>query len=186
MALPQQRRIGLLDLMIFVAAIGLGLASLRFFVSEIKTPLKIGWLYRINLLRSCAAPPLAAVTLASLGLALIPPRPPLRRLARRPGFVTCATAAVCLAVVCPIEAFGYLHLYHGMLSTMIPNNWWIAQVAILVGSVTPPVGYMVAGSWLNMVFRRRWRARDLSNWIGLTIGACWIGLTVSGWMVYLD
>src|SRR5262245_19496633 len=165
----RQRRFGLLDLMIVIAAIALGLAPFGMLERGLDRVLgRSPGQYRITRFGTYAVPPLAALTLAALVRSLIPPRPPLRRLARRPGFLACAAAVACLAVI------GTAEVGWG-LSKRFPPQVWDTQIAFLVRGLADPVGGMVAGAWLSLVLRGAWRGgEDPSDRLGQALGVGWI------------
>jgi hypothetical protein len=171
----RQRRFGLLDLMVVIAAIALGLAPFRMLergLDQVLGPsLDQG---RITRFETYAVPPLAALTLAALARSLIPPRPPLRRLARRPGFLACAAAVACLAVIGTAE-LGW------EVSKRGPPQFRDTHIAFMVGGLANPVGGTVAGAWLSLVLRGAWRGREApSDRLGQALGVGWISLLVLG------
>jgi hypothetical protein len=181
---PRRRRLRLLDLMILIFAIALGIAPLPLLMKSMNLAQYGAAKTLVGRVRSYAAPPLAALTIASLGIAMCPPRPPFRRLVRRPGFMACATAITCLIVVGPIETAGSLNLL--LRGAFSPGfNVWDTHLAFLAGSLTYPVGLMVAGAWLCMALNRRWRTGDWVDRLGQLIGVGWIVEAVAGWWNYL-
>jgi hypothetical protein len=179
-----RRRLSLLDLMILIFAIAIGIGPLPVFMKTMNLAQYSAAKTLVGRLRSYAAPPLAALTIASLVIVLRQPRPPFRRLVRRPGFMACATAVTCFIVVCPIESAGSLYLLaRGAFSP--GYDVWNTHLALLAGSLTYPVGLMVAGAWLCMALNRRWRTGDWTDRLGQLIGIGWIIEAVVGWLNYL-
>lgn len=127
-------------------------------------------------------PCLAAWTLAVLALALRPPRPPRRRLLRRPGTLAglaWIASFFAVAVVSPPTVF----LWSGRLPPFDWQGWWVLTWLALPKAA----GLAVAVSWLTLALSGRWVAdRGWPDRLGRALGSCWIGLGVlrllSSWM----
>ena len=108
------RRFGVADGLILVAATAIGLAASRAITPDELTlqatweagldPPQGGWSLLFIVQFACilidvaVIPSLAAWTIACLALRLRGPRPPWRRLARRPGMVACLAATLALGI----------------------------------------------------------------------------------------
>jgi hypothetical protein len=90
--------------------------------------------------------------IAALGLRLLPPRPPLRRLGKRPGLVACAVASVYTA--------WSLALYGMAIARgdWLPPNAWSYFVTTLGGAV----GSALPAAWVTLAFGR-WRPEPTWN-----------------------
>jgi hypothetical protein len=155
--------------MILVAATAIGLAVSRIWLQEylLARPNHedrwLRWLIVAASLRSLYyVPVLGACTVALFFLQLRQPRPRLRSLARRPGWL-----AVCAAVT-GLGGYVLVALKHvkGL------GGWLLVEVSIL------PVGVAVAAAWVNLAVSGLWRPEN--QWIdrlGRVAGVCWIAVT---------
>lgn len=91
--------------------------------------------------------------LSILGLRLLPPRPPLRRLARRPGMVACCVVAV-------YTVWTVVEIGLRVANDRIPPNFdfW----SYLVTNLGPQVGAVLPAAWITLAFSGRWRPE--SSW----------------------
>ncbi len=114
---------------------------------------------------------LGTATAALLAMRLLPPRPPIHRLALRPGFAACLTAVVACALVGgPAVVYEALH-----------GNW--SPVGLLLGFAHCPA-FAVAGAWLILVLGGLWRPVP-SDWLdraGRAAGVTWILCPVAFWI----
>src|SRR5437867_3861598 len=100
MPAPPPRRITLLDLMILVATAAVSVWLLMTYRNA--TPAELGWRHGrdFGFWLGAAYQVLLVANLGTLALRFVPPRPPLRRLARWPGFL--AGFAVSFTVACSL------------------------------------------------------------------------------------
>lgn len=186
MQLAPRRRLTLLDLVIIVASVAIGLALLklriafadlpRFFTSAFST---VPWRWsprvaslRLSGLLELAIPCALAGTLGTLVLRLLPPRPALRRLARQPGFVACATFLTIagLASLAVLATLGF----RGRFSHPT-NRDLIGYYSIATLLVAQLGGWSVAAGWF--VLRLSDRYRPEASWVdrlGRAFGFYWI------------
>lgn len=114
------------------------------------------------------APSLLLWTLTWLVLRLRGPRPNLRHLARKPGFVACLVAVA-------VTAFGSVStlVYQAGLFGSNPADWLIA------GIWTQRIGFSVAAAWLTLALNRRWRPeRGWIDRMGRVLGWLWVASAV--------
>jgi hypothetical protein len=168
-----RRRFTLLDCAILIAATGAGLALLRVCLDGLSSrPLSsspgAAFQSLITTIVTCASAVLGCWTLGLLALGLRRPRESLRRLARRPGFVACATATSGITTyltVCTIQF---------AVHSMVLNA---ANVSRIVGTFEIYAGLMVAGAWLSLFMGGRWRPETTwVGWAGQGVGSAWIAL----------
>src|SRR4051794_31200278 len=113
--LSRRRRLTIADVMILLVALAIGLFMIRTNLPIEFEPLPRKAELIPNVVSAWAAllfPSLVFWTLTVALLALRPPRLPLRRLARLPGFVACGSAAV---IVAAGAAVNVLHLGVGAI-----------------------------------------------------------------------
>ena len=173
----RRRRLTLFDMMVLVAAAGLGVAMARAFrqAQRVAYP-DVGWgpswleeAYQI----------LAAATLAALFLRLLQPRPTLRRLARHPGFLGVLVASLS-AVLCTLEHLPTL-IRPRPARPKLGHDLDIFNYLSMVAD-PPTVGGVVALVWMIGLLRGfRWRRPDWFEWLGRTLGAVWVG----SWLIML-
>ncbi len=137
------------------------------------------WSLRIQQPLFRVTPCLASCTIAALVLSLRRPRPPLRRLFRRPGTVASVAVVSTLAAV----ALQYPMLWLDRAGIRIgPNTvsvWqlWRIQIWFFLPRFA---GYSVAVCWLVLSLGGRWRAN--AGWIdrlGQLLGICWMALALA-------
>lgn len=108
---------------------------------------------------------LAWLTFAWLAIRLRPPRPPLRVVARQPGWAACASSAP--LIVLALVAGGVQSTTTRSMVVWLPGLWY--------DPFTLAVGAAVIGAWLQSLWAGRWRAE--AHWIdrlGRAVGAGWI------------
>jgi hypothetical protein len=169
------RRFGLLDVIILVAATGIGLAFWRGLQgSPVWTALpsdSLQW-YWFQALGTITI--LVPLSLALLVLALRPPRPRLRRVARRPAPVVGLAALLVLAlnVVVLLTVMGLLGRPYEDFTN--GKNIYFCRL------VSVQAGMAIALTWsvqaLGGCYRRQANWLDVFGWV---IGACWISLAVA-------
>ncbi len=182
-----RRRFTLLDAVIIVASIGLGFGLLRlritfadltrFFRSAFD---RVPWelptdtlVLRLSGLIELALPCVLAWTLGLLILRFVPPRPPLRRLARQPGFVACVvflviSACSYLSVLVTLATRG--KLAHATVRDLIAYHSTANLLMIQIG------GWGIAAAWIVLGISGRWRPEP--SWIdrfGRGFGVFWLG-----------
>ena len=164
-----------MDLMVLVAMVGVGVASLRgVSLVDLSTP---------ALRRDLFGPllPCGLVwTLAVLLLRLRHPRPARRRLARQPGTVACVAAASVagaggLALLLVLTAKFYTRAEPVALTDRF--------VARLLEGMAPSMGLGVLVAWLMLVLNKTWRPEP--SWVdrmGRVVGAFWVAtIPVFAW-----
>jgi hypothetical protein len=115
---------------------------------------------------------LGTSTVALLAMRLIPPRPPIRRLALQAGFAACLVASLaCSAVGMPALAY----------NTITGQSW---NPAGLLEGFTHGPGFAVAGAWLILALGGIWRPvpADWLDRLGRAAGVTWILSPVAFWI----
>ena len=175
-------RIVLADLLLSIAMIALGLASLKTtlpasmiggyyrhspvrITHQREGPLSFLEL-RFNLILFHGVPLLAVASLAVVALTLRPPRPSVLRPACRPGFVLClaAVAASILAVA-----------VQGSACWLGKVDFDLALWTILIFTIVPHAGSMVIGAWIVLALAGR--GGPSAPWLdrfGYAIGTIWV------------
>jgi hypothetical protein len=125
--------------------------------------------------------PLVAIgTLTLLILELRHFRPPLRRLARRPGFVACCAVVVVMLLV---GSMSFQDLRTGLAPGKDP---WVEFQYDLGHCLTfshGQCGAAVAAAWLTLALNGRWRPRpDWLDRAGRALGLFWIALIPLVWL----
>ncbi len=164
----ERRHFTLFDAMVLVAATAIGLAITRAFLQALPTFVGKASLSRYQV--AGASPCLATWSLALLVLAVRPPRPSYRRLARQPGIAACHASALGIA------ATVLLSLLDTTLPRMSVKGWPLFLVNLSFWS-SPLIAPMISGAWLSMTLGGRWPPER--NWIGILgrcLGGCWIVL----------
>jgi hypothetical protein len=164
------RRLTLFDLMILVAATGVGLGMARLYEINYQAPSHYRFLDWLRGPPSCTA---TAIAIALIGLRLRRPRPRAIRLLQQPGFTACL--AVLLGAVLGI-VFHSAHLaariiVQGSRGYPIFNYFWHGVIL--------HIPLAVVGIWLTLMASRRWRAEP--SWIdrlGRLIGFYWFAYVV--------
>jgi hypothetical protein len=116
-----------------------------------------------------------------LGLRFLPPRPPIRRLARRPGLVACFIASVYTAWTC---ASLILRALGGPLPPHF--DFW----SYLVNNLGHEVGAVLPAAWLTLAFSGRWRPEP--SWFdragrflgGYLVLMFWLVPALVAWLPY--
>lgn len=173
-AAEPRRRVQLVDLMIVVCGVALAFGLIRAAAAGAagQAPL---WATAIAATLGC----LVAATPTLLLLRLRQPRPPLRRLAREPGFAANLAATAVLAIgLLAIGILGTVRvakhsqtLLAGRAVRTPDPDWW----AGVVFQVIMVVGPAVIGAWLLLLVSGRRRPRR--GWldpIGRVVGTLWI------------
>jgi hypothetical protein len=158
------RRLGILDVMILIAATAAGFALVHEtgVFPRLSAPRKLR--IPIAALES-TVPLLVAWTPACLAINLRGPRPRWRSLARRPGLLACAVATFLLVA-------SLLPLVH------VAGSMDFASLPVAPRSRALYLGYPgcgVAGSWLVMAIGGSWRAEPTSiDRLGRALGVGWV------------
>ncbi len=179
------RPLTIFDAMTLVAAVAVGIAVSRGVDADQVVYLNRGQpalmpLATLTMLLIEWLPLPAALSLAVLGLNCKAPRPPARRLARRPGFAACL--AVLVAMV-------------GSLTFLTPLTWTIGLIKtthhvgeVLLELLASQIGVGVATAWLLMALKGAWTIGP--SWLerlGVALGAFWVFLTLAfGFVVVMD
>ncbi len=175
------RKATLADLAIVIAIVALGLASLRLTLAS----LPFSWFRRrrtdpgvfgaIDLYFEMAlahgVPLIALASLAVVTLSLRPPRPPLRHLARRAGFVLCLSI-----VIAALGTAAVLGSYHSRHGDPYPNS----LVNVIAYGVVFNAGWAVLGSWLVLALAGH--HGPVSSWLdrfGYGIAVLWFLLFIA-------
>jgi hypothetical protein len=198
---PRARRFGIGDLMILIAALGVGIGSARDIwlgVVETRSGRTRTWLIAASILSAVATP----LTLACLAFCLRRPRPVRRWLWTQPG----AAALLACALVFVVRGIE-LGVALAMPTSAIFPQTRIATIRVsdasyllfmqgedingVVGFVEPlgcfgvtvvtfawPCGYAVAAVWLMLACSGRWRPqRTWIDRLGRALGWMWILIT---------
>jgi hypothetical protein len=173
-----ERRFSLADAMVLVAATVPGLMLLRSAVAlgsfslspNPQAPRGRIFIHELSVSNGCI---LGSLTFAVLVLSFHRPRPNLREVIGRPGFVACA--AVMAASLLPLVHFviGVTTLTAtGLKVDLYFNN----TMLWLVNSAGP----MIIGAWIALALVGRWRpAPTWKDRLGCVLGVCWIFIYVS-------
>jgi hypothetical protein len=172
----RERRLTLADLMLLVAATAPGLAVVRFantlgLYDEriMRTTGKVR--LALEAISVFVTPVIVPWTLMVLILSLRKPRPPLRRVAGRPGFVACACVALTLLLqapdlvirACLIETFPEVGTQYGRA----------------VATITLFSGVTILGAWMALALAGRWRpGRSWLDRLGCILGCYYIFIYV--------
>lgn len=176
MAAELPRKIGLIDVMVLIAAMAVGALSIRPFLLY-----GLGMLdlfeeffpaYRFvaypHVVLRAVEPWLASLTVAALIVRFRRPRPRLSRLVRQPG------TAACLAAVAIMAASGVAGLA-GLATPGFPRVEADALINQVFELFFSPVGAVVAAVWLIMGLARiRRREPGWIDRLGRFLGWCWI------------
>ncbi len=112
----------------------------------------------------------AGLSLALFALMLLPPRPPWRRLRRRPGFVAGAAAALTVAIGTLL--LGPFRLMPHLLGVTLEVDG-----VLMIWSVIAlhPIGPAVAVSWSTLALTGRWRPSPTwADRLGRLLGVYWL------------
>jgi hypothetical protein len=175
----RQRTFKIADAMILIAASAIGLFLARKKLSPGFEPFPRSAELIPNVVSAWAAlliPGLEVVTSAVALLSLRHPKPPLKRLTLRPGFVACGTAAVILAIGVAVQG---LYLGVGAVLRHWSGGWVPYQYAGpgFLGSHVSQISYAVAVCWAMMAAGGRWRPDP--GWVdrlGRGFGFVWVGM----------
>ena len=126
------------------------------------------------------------LTPTALLMSLIGPRPPLRQLARRPGFAASLAGTATLALGLGLLAIAIIAIIRLIKSgrvtasgrpALTPNPGWWLWVEEDFGGIA---GLAVIGAWLMLAISGRRRpARHWLDYLGRAIGAVWVLLFVA-------
>ncbi len=171
-----RRRFTIAEMLLLVVVTAIGLAGARFGAAlldleEVISGDAPGRAY-FEQLYVFGAPLIVAWSLAVLILSLRKPRPALRHIAGRPGFVACA--AILLAFVERSIYFAVLVVHDNSRAAVAV--WYPNTVITLSGHA----GLMIIGAWLALRLGRRWRPGP--TWVdrlGCVLGLCWVLMFVS-------
>ena len=206
MVMPAKRRFTLIDAITLVAAVGIGLAWVRYnrtnvlsyFVTDlydaerdhypIPRPWRGVWYY-VSLLWVWLAsflPLFAVTTVAIVALRFRQPRRPLRRLVKQPGFVACAAASLAL-VSSGVGNAITVHL--GALFLVIENpgkpypypEYYLPD---LTNYIDPGyVGIAAVSAWLILLLGgRQRRIEDWVDRVGWLLGIFWMTMVPISWI----
>jgi hypothetical protein len=181
------RKPTLADLAIVIAILALGMASLRHTLSSLpfsffrRRRTAGGLRGSVDLYFEMAlahgVPLLVLASLAVVALSLRHPRPPLHRLARRPGFMVCLAVVVAAAGTIPL--LGSAHLARGDLYPYFLVN-------VIVYGIVFNAGWMALGSWLTLALAgRRGRGQSRLDRFGLCLGSLWMILFAALWVFFI-
>jgi len=152
--------------MAYVAAAALGLAG--GLVPFARPGLRNGWQYEPVIGSVWLA---LSLSLATLAAGLRRPRPALSRLARRPGFVACLSAAVTLLVAVVSQA-------EGLIGALADGGWPVDRSRLFwsVGTnVNMNTRYAIAAAWAAQGLAGRWRPEPCwTDRLGLSLGGYWL------------
>lgn len=182
MHLQTRQKATLADMMIAVAVVALGAASLR------RTLQLLPWAWfpsgrpaerNVDFVAVQGLPLLLLATLAVVALTLRRWACLPRRLGRRPGFILCAAVVVSAGVTA-----AWVGAYHKTRGHATP----VAVKNLVVFSIPASVGHTVIGAWLAVALAGRGRPiRSLLDGVGYTLGMIWLLIFVlSCARFYLD
>lgn len=170
------RTLTLFDAMSLVAATAIGIAIVRAAQPGLRS------LYGDSIGRwvASSSPFVTLWMLTALGLRLLPPRPPLRRLARRPGMVACFIVVVYATWTCATIG---LRTLSGSLPPRF--DFW----PYLVSSLGHEVGAALPAAWLTLAFSGRWRPEP--SWFdrmgrvlgGYLVVMFWVVPIIAAWLI---
>jgi hypothetical protein len=172
-----RRRITLLDLLVLIAATGVGLALLRISIKGIEArplgsyagALIASYITAGQTYASCLLAPWSPALLA---LSIRRPRMSFRRLAHSPGFIACAAATAGVAL------YSAVCLSQFAVGKLALNPAAFSRITATFAHYAP---LMVAGAWLSLALRSRWRSEtSWVGWAGRALGIGWIGLFLLG------
>ncbi len=163
------------DGMVLIAAIAVGIAGGRARLTRETMPFAwwgIGFQDR-------SAWMAVSLSLALVVIGLRWPRPPLRRLAARPGWMAAVAVAVTLALVC-VDKAEMILLLLSMKSGLPSSGDLIQEIGDRM--MTTP-SFAVAGAWAALAIGRRWRpGRRWSDRLGFALGFYWIAFGTVTWI----
>jgi hypothetical protein len=172
-----RRRFTVLDAMILIAALGLGLAGVRFYQwsldagIETRPGVRVAGTYPVRIrYLGRPAPLLASLTIALLVVRFLGPRPRWKRLAGLPGCAACYTAALGLAIT---ALTGEMDALLGAFVTgrnPTPFHFLMMRSGTFAGTA-------VAAAWLVLALVGRWRRNRDWDWVeasGIVLGFAWL------------
>ncbi len=155
------------DGMVLIAAVVVGIAGGRARLAREAMPF-IWWGVGVQDRSAWMA---VSLSLSLVVIGLRRPRPPLRRLATRPGWMAAVAVAVALGLVCIDQAEFSLSLL--AMKRGLPSSGDLIQEIGNRMMTTP--SFAVAGAWAALAIGRRWRpGRDWSDRLGFALGLYWI------------
>lgn len=206
--MPAKRTFTLADAIVLIAAIGLGFAWARFnmrdyegthmpLADRVYEPFRDSypipkawrpWWYYVSLAWvtvDAMIPCVAVLTLAVLALGLKSPRPPLRRLVRRPGFAGCLAASTALiasgfgnAVTMHLDDI-FFKVENPGVPDPYPHHYWRNLSDFIEPSF---VGIAVIGAWSILLFGGRRNAKDWVERTGQVLGFAWAMTVPIAWI----
>jgi len=127
-------------------------------------------------------PPYVAIgTLTLLLIYFCPPRPGLRRLTRRPGFVACFAASLVILVSFSMDVLELLT--HGNIASLYAHigPHPVVQLEHSIEKAQQYPGYAVGAAWGLLWFGGRWRSEPSRlDALGRALGYYWLGFIVLG------
>lgn len=165
------RRFRIVDGMILVAASAASAAIARPYMTEFLWEWAMPSINRT--LVTTDRPVMVAVSMAMITLLVLRlsrPRPPIRELARQPGFASCAAATFGFAT-------GLVRL--GCNFAFDWDSFENRSYQLVAMTITHPALGTVPGAWLALLISGRWKAE--ASWadrMGRLLGAYWIALHV--------
>jgi hypothetical protein len=125
-------------------------------------------------------PMVAVWTLALLLLELLHFRPPLRRLARQPGFAACCAVALVIVLV---GSMNFAMLEHRPTPSTPMSIKVHHYLELTLTFSHGQCGAAVASAWLTLALTGRWRPRpDWLDRAGRALGIFWIALIPLVWL----
>jgi hypothetical protein len=117
-------------------------------------------------------PILLTWSVTTLALSFRHPRPPIRRLVRRPGFVANASAIAGAALVS----------MHYMVQTAIDPGRTGRYMHVMSTGLPAEIGYFVIGSWVALALYRRCRPYPVwTDQLSWALSALWVGMAILTW-----
>jgi hypothetical protein len=180
MANSSPLRSTLLDQMIVVGAIAAGIAVVRDlswdYIKTLPAPSSPAesWEYGRGLVIGLLLPFGVIGTMTVLCLDLRYPRPPLRRLSRRPGVLACIAVTLVLTLGLSGLLVAISVSYWFQSEPFIINDAWVGRFLEIMAS---HCGFGVAVAWLTLACSGRWR--PVPGWldrIGIVLGVFWLGM----------
>ncbi|MHC5538869.1 hypothetical protein ACYOEI_11670 [Singulisphaera rosea] len=118
-------------------------------------------------------------TLTTVALALTPPCPPARRLARQPGFVACGVVVMTVLIAGPLN---YAISSHNFIPGLSISTRFQVELGEALTFRRGEGGFAVAAAWLVLWANGRWRAQpSLADRLGRLVGLFWIVTIPCGW-----
>jgi hypothetical protein len=118
------------------------------------------------------APVLLTVSLAAFAVALRPPRPPLRRLAREPGFVALAVVVLSFSYYATHFVLRLVANYRSTPSLFGTHYLWMLANGLL------STGWDIAIAWTVLALQGNWRRLPAATGVlGVAIGILYIAIS---------